>query len=240
MFPNVAPAQPDVSRPQRVAPLWHTVVLVLLLLFPPFMWLPLKAWFPAVHRGDIPFLHIITLQYQWILFLFMWFGLLVRETKFRTLVGTLWKTAQDALRDCGLALLFFVGSMTLVLVLYTLFGAFDRTPDKSLPQNMVELLTILPVMISAGICEETICRGYLQRQIHSLTGSIWVAIVLQAVIFSLAHGYDQTPAGYVDKLLYGVGAGLLANWRKSLLPGILSHSFQDTFAATASFLSSSL
>lgn len=235
MFQTLAPAQPDVSRPERIAPIWHTVLIVLLLLFPPYRWLPLKTWFPVVHRGDIPYFHLIELQLQWILFLIMWFGLLVRGTGFRNLIGRTWKSFKDALRDGGLALLFFVINIAVAIALFSLFGAFYKTPDDFLPQNMLELLTILPVMLSAGICEEIICRGYLQKQLHSLTGNIWFAIFLQAMVFSLAHGSDQTLPGYVDKFLYGCLAGLLANWRKSLLPGILSHSFQDSFAALGAF-----
>src|SRR5258708_22199403 len=189
MIQILAQNQPDVSRSERIAPIWHTVVLALLLLVPPYMWLPLKTWFPVIHRSDLPFFHFLTLMYQWILFVFMWLGLLAKGTKFRSLIGKLWKVPKDALRDSGWALLFFVVNMSLALALSFLYGSFYRTPDRSLPENFLELLTILPVMISAGICEEVICRGYLQKQIHSLSGNIWYAILVQSAIFSLAHGY---------------------------------------------------
>jgi uncharacterized protein len=233
MIETLAPAQPDVSRPERVAPVWHTVLMVLLFLFLPLLRFYTGGWFPVVHRSDVPFLYILALMMQWILFALMWVGLLIRGTELKSLIGRVWKTKRDFLRDGGWALLFFIASVALTLALHFAYGALERTPDRFPPQNMLELLAILPGMISAGICEEIFFRGYLQKQIHSLGGNIWYAILVQAAIFSLAHGYDQTTAGYVDKFLYGAGAGLLANWRKSLLPGIISHSFQDAFVAIA-------
>lgn len=44
--------------------------------------------------------------------------------------------------------------------------------------------------LSAGFCEELIFRGYLQRQISDLTDSAVAAVLLQALLFGLAHGYQ--------------------------------------------------
>src|SRR5215831_3509855 len=233
MTGTLATAQPDVSSPERIAPVWHTVLMILLFLLLPLLRPYTANWFTVVHRSEVPFLYILSLMMQWILFALMWVGLLIRGTGLSSLIGRVWKTKLDFLRDVRLALLFFVASLALTLALHFAYGSFEQTPPRFLPQNMLELLAILPGMISAGICEETFFRGYLQKQIHSLGGNVWYAIVVQAAIFSLAHGYDQTTAGYVDKFLYGAGAGLLANWRKSLLPGIISHSFQDALGAIA-------
>jgi hypothetical protein len=46
------------------------------------------------------------------------------------------------------------------------------------------------VAITAGICEEIVYRGYLQRQLSAFTGSLPIAVCLQAAIFGAAHLYQ--------------------------------------------------
>jgi membrane protease YdiL (CAAX protease family) len=220
-----------VVRTRLIAPVWHTAFMVLLFLVPFTNWLPLKSWFGVVQRSDVPFIYIMELQLQWIFFVLMWLGLLMRDSKFTELIGKLWKTMADGRRDCGLAVVLLLVDVALALLLSYVFGEFYRTPRHTMPRNLLDLAAILPVMISAGICEEITFRGYLQTQFHRMTGSIWVAIFLQAVIFSLAHGYDQTAAGMFSKFSYGIMTGLLAKWRGSLLPGIVSHSLMDALVA---------
>lgn len=227
--------QPRVVRPRLIAPVWHTAFIALLFLIPFSDWLPVRSWFGSIKRGDVPFFYVMELQLQWLFFVLMWFGLLMRGSKFTELIGKLWKTMADGLRDCGWAVILLLGYIATVS-LFSLLGPFYRTPDHTMPRNLLDLAAILPVMISAGICEEITFRGYLQTQLHRLTGSIWVAIFLQAVMFSLAHGYNQTAAGMLSKFSYGIMTGLLAKWRGSLLPGIVSHSLTDVLAATLAVL----
>ena len=84
----------------------------------------------------------------------------------------------------------------------------------------------MAVSLTAGFCEELIYRGYLQRQFTALTHSVAGGIVLQAIAFALSHGYQ----GWRFVLLIAVLAamlGLLANWRRSLRPGMIAHALQD-------------
>ena len=84
------------------------------------------------------------------------------------------------------------------------------------------------VSVSAGICEEIVYRGYLQRQFLALTRSSIVAVLAQAVIFGLGHAYQGAKQVVVITVL-GLLYGLLAWWRKSLRPGILAHAWSDIF-----------
>jgi membrane protease YdiL (CAAX protease family) len=66
----------------------------------------------------------------------------------------------------------------------------------------------------------------LQRQLRALTGNVWLAIVGQAAVFAVMHGYQgmqNVAIIAVLALLFGV----LAAWRRSLLPGMMSHAASD-------------
>ena len=51
-------------------------------------------------------------------------------------------------------------------------------------------------------------------------------IVLQGVVFGLAHAY-QGPIQIIVIVVFGCMFGLLAHWRKSLRPGMTAHFLQD-------------
>lgn len=88
---------------------------------------------------------------------------------------------------------------------------------------------------TGGFCEELIFRGYLTRQFHAWTGSNVLAILLQGVLFGLAHGYYEKVMVLI--MIQGWLLGLLAYWRKSLRPGMLAHGLQDAIGGVAGFLS---
>lgn len=80
--------------------------------------------------------------------------------------------------------------------------------------------------ITAGICEEAVYRGYLQKQFVALTKSVPGGIVLSALAFGAAHSYQ----GFAKASLIGVmGAmgGTLAYWCGSVRPGMIAHAVQD-------------
>ncbi len=54
--------------------------------------------------------------------------------------------------------------------------------------------------LTAGICEEILFRGYLQRQFIAMTGNPALGILLSAVIFGGAHVYQ----GAKQAILLGV------------------------------------
>ncbi len=91
-----------------------------------------------------------------------------------------------------------------------------------LPGTPAERVAWVLVAVTVGFCEEVIYRGYLQTQLTAFTGRASVAVVLQAVLFGIAHG-DQGLAVVVRFALYGVLFGALARWRRSLIPGIAAH-----------------
>jgi len=133
-----------------------------------------------------------------------------------------------------------LGAYAIIWVLQNLLG-FPPT-DVS---GFVFLLTGNPVMYfwyvipvawgSAAIGEELLCRGYLLYRLEELTGT-WVAIVLQAFIFSLAHFY-QGITGFVGIFVLALVFGAIYfRSGRNLLPLILAHGLIDTMAITAIYL----
>jgi membrane protease YdiL (CAAX protease family) len=76
--------------------------------------------------------------------------------------------------------------------------------------------------LSAGICEEIVFRGYLQRQLAAISGSISLAILGQAIAFGVAHGYEGVGA-VIRIMVYGLAIGILAQWRGNIRAGVLAH-----------------
>ncbi len=92
------------------------------------------------------------------------------------------------------------------------------------PRGIAE--ATLWVSISAGISEELVFRGYLQRQLTAFTGRTSVATFLQVAVFGIAHGY-QSISSCLTIAIYGALFTLLALWRKSLRPGMIAHAGTD-------------
>ena len=84
----------------------------------------------------------------------------------------------------------------------------------------------LLLTLTAGICEELIFRGYLYKHFAAITGSLLAGLVLQGILFGAAHGY-QGPKYMLIIAIYGCLFGLLAQWRRSLRPGMMAHFLQD-------------
>ena len=82
--------------------------------------------------------------------------------------------------------------------------------------------------LTAGFCEEAIFRGYLQKQFHALTGSAAIAVLAQAILFGIAHGYQGLKNVIVITVL-GLLYGLLALARGILRPGMIAHVWSDVY-----------
>jgi membrane protease YdiL (CAAX protease family) len=146
------------------------------------------------------------------------------------LIGGRWRHAGDIVRDVSLGAGLWLLWKGLSEVIVRVAGPGQAASiDSLLPRNALEIALWIPLSITAGISEEIVFRGYFQRQFTALTRNRWLAVVLQAVLFGVSHGY-QGVAASVMIALYGGLFGLLAVWRGSLRPGILAHSMTDILA----------
>ena len=215
-----------------VAPAWHTVALVTL-----FLVLTLAgAFFQRHARTDpgmlrqhpqvVP-LYLSLIAIEWGLVVYVWRGGLRRTgTKLIELIGGRWTSARDVLVDAALALGLW-GSWTLLQTSWFrwLGPSHAASIQTLLPRHALEILLWIPVSASAGFCEELVFRGYFQKQ-FAFTHSKWIALLLQALLFGISHGYQGIEA-CLRIAVFGALYGLLALWRKSLRPGMLAHAWSD-------------
>ena len=110
--------------------------------------------------------------------------------------------------------------------LFRLLGTWKSNTGFLLPATSLESVLWVAVSATAGICEEFVFRGYLQRQLWSLTRSVPAALFLQSVIFGAAHIYQGWKPALVT-MIYGLVFGALFAWRRSIVPGAMAHVVVD-------------
>jgi membrane protease YdiL (CAAX protease family) len=173
--------------------------------------------------------YALTLLFEWLLFAFVVVGVRRFGAPVLIVLGDHWHSLRQFLRDIGIAVGFWIIATALLWVFGWLLRITELNSDVQfeLPHRGIELTLWLALSVTAGICEETIFRGYLQRQFLALTKSVPTAISFSAAAFGAAHAYQ----GFRMVLLitlYGAMFGILAHWRRSVRPGMIAHAWQDS------------
>ena len=173
--------------------------------------------------------YLLTLFFEWLLFIFVVVGVRRSGAPVRFVLGDRWQSVRQVLRDIGIAAAFWLVSAGILLVLAWLLRVARHRPNMEfiLPHGGVELAVWIALSITAGICEETVFRGYLQRQFIALTKSVPAGILLSAAAFGAAHAYQGIRL-VILIALYGAMFGILAHWRGSVRPGMIAHAWQDS------------
>jgi membrane protease YdiL (CAAX protease family) len=112
-----------------------------------------------------------------------------------------------------------------------LFGKMTDGHSLPLPSTRLQLFAFLPLALTAGTCEEIVFRGYLLQQFTTLTSSRFAATLVQAALFSFAHGFNQPFAGLVQKFLLGLLFAAVVHRRRSLIPAMVAHVLLDVTGA---------
>jgi uncharacterized protein len=225
---TATPAQPDQPGLRAIAPVWHTVV-VLLVLFALSALSIRQQGLPSIGRahGHVSS-YVFVMAFEWLLTAFIWLGIRRRGMRLRDLIGGSWPSVRAVLRDLGIAVLYLIAAN---LVLSALGFLLKATPSPGLrnifPNGLPEVVLYVMLALTAGICEEILFRGYLQRQFAALTKSASAGLILQGLAFGAAHGYQGKKYMFII-VVYGCLFGLLASWRRSLRPGMTAHFVQDT------------
>jgi uncharacterized protein len=162
------PTQPAAPAKQLLAPVWHTVVIVLVILG--------NSYFAAgrlsaniQHRGRI-LLYLSTLVWQLVLLGLVWAGLRLRKTRLRDVIGGRWNSVEAFLLDVAIAAGFWIvsaailaaGKFALGLASTDVTHNMDevkRTIGPIGPQTPAELAVFVVLAVFAGILEEIIFRG---------------------------------------------------------------------------------
>lgn len=232
---STAPVERENASGRRLlAPLWHTALLIAILLLTSAggAWLQSRPvagpGLAAQHRGAIG-VYLSALVLDWLLFYYVWAFTSKRGTPLRELVGGKWSSLRGIALDFGIALPFWVVWDFTAQGVHRLLGPDSaKSVDILLPQTLLEIVVWIAVSMTAGFCEEAVFRGYLQKQFQALTGSAAVGVALQSVLFGIAHGYQGVKNVVVITVLGGL-YGVLAHWRKNLRPGMIAHAWADVY-----------
>jgi uncharacterized protein len=196
----------------------------------------------ASHSKAIP-IYLTAAFMDWALLYYCWVTVHHSGGNLRTLSGGRWTSWKDVLIDVGIALPFWIlwtGAAYGVhrLLALRLFGAGAgsvKTVDSLLPQSALEIVVWIGTSITAGICEEMTFRGFLQRQLHALSGNIGLAVVGQGVVFGLFHSYQGWTNVVVISVL-GTLYGALAAWRGNLRANMIAHAWGDIWEGWLKFV----
>ncbi len=221
------------SKPIRVAPLWHSLGLLVLLLsislgFFRMQSASLGSGMPGEHQWGNATLYLAIIASEWALCLYIWLGGRIRGAiPMGDLIGGRWGNMKAVLRDIAVAAVFWLVWAAAAAGVGFLLKPGRSEPTAFLnPNGAVEVTLWVMMSITAGFCEELVYRGYLQKQVLALTGSAALAVLVQAVIFGAGHWYQGGKKVILITVLGGL-FGLLAQWRKSLRPGMISHAWED-------------
>ncbi len=185
----------------------------------------------ASGAGHHVLLYIQTFAFEWILVAYLAWGVRRRGIPLAAIFGERWAGPLELFRDIRVAAIYWVVSLIALGLIGHAMGITDQRENVRflLPDGPLEIALWIVLCVTAGICEEAIFRGYLQRQFLAFTGSAPAAIALSAIVFGAGHIY-QGYRGAVLIACYGAMFGILAHWRRSVRPGMLAHAWQDTLS----------
>jgi membrane protease YdiL (CAAX protease family) len=189
----------------------------------------------ASHSQAIP-IYLTAIVMDWVLFYYCWVGVHRRGGSLWSLSGGRWTSWRGVAVDLGIALPFWIVWEGAAYAVATLLGPSSaKSVENLLPRSLPEILLWIATCVTAGICEEMAFRGYLQRQLHALGGSIAAAVAGQGVVFGVFHGY-QGWRNVITISVLGVLFGLLADWRKNLRANMIVHAWADLWEGWLKFL----
>lgn len=116
-------------------------------------------------------------------------------------------------------------------------GSFLPTDPNELSTSTNEItstVVVLGIVILLttplqAIGEEYAFRGYAMQAFGALSRRPWLAIVLSAVLFALAHGIQNAPL-FLDRLTFGLMAGYVVYRTGGLEAGVAMHVWNNLIA----------
>ena len=230
--PRSAIATAPSGNSVTVAPGWHTAVLVALYLSVAFVGLLRSNQSVPTSPPHVDVDRVVGSYVPLILVQIVSIAYVARIGRprgtLKSLIGTRWDSVRRGAEDLAIAFLGWLAITAIEIVWAHLFASVGAAGSVRtlLPQSPSERAMWIVVAACVGFGEEVVFRGYLQTQFAAITGRVSLAIVLQAMVFGLAHG-DQGAAGAARAAIYAVGFGVMAQRRRSLVPGIACHVWTD-------------
>ena len=218
--------EPQLNSFRPIAPAWHTVLVLVLITAQ-----ALRGWLRADHMRALADLnrtgmYVRTMVSEWLVLGLVLVGVWLGGSSLFTVLGDRWRSVSQFLQDAGIGVLFLIASIMVTSILGSHSHAADQSTQFLLPQSTIERALWVLLSITAGICEEAVYRGYLQKQCIALTKSVPAGIIVPALFFGAAHSY-QGFAKAAAIAVMGATGGILAYWRRSVRPGMIAHTLQD-------------
>lgn len=211
----------------------HTLFLLLVLAGVAYLgYLAVRS--PAAVTSNRVVTYSLTAAWEWAAFGYIYWGLRRRGKSLRDIAGDRWKSVAEFFMDVALSFGFWISSLIILYIVARLVHAAgaQETARSIAPRNLVETLLWIGLSITAGICEETIFRGYFQRQFAAWTRNPVAGVVVSAALFGAGHIYQGGRATIVIGV-YGLLFGILAETRSNLRPGIIVHAWHDSITGLA-------
>jgi len=221
-------AQSQVGQEQfATAPIWHTCCVLALLTASSGLLAFVHLGSASAKLGHLSLFVIVTLM-EWVVFAFsLWNSSVV----FVEFVKRAARAPRSLLLDIPVALLLSAITFVVALILARVLGQSGWASVQGMrPNNGFEIAAWIVMAISAGICEETVFRGYLQRQISFFSGRVSIGIFGQAAVFGLCHAYQgwkNMVLIFVLGCIYGVSVVV----RRGLRANMIAHAGVDILAA---------
>jgi membrane protease YdiL (CAAX protease family) len=111
-------------------------------------------------------------------------------------------------------------------------GFLQILAERILPRTGIERLPYFALAVTAGLCEEFLYRGFAMAALRRAGLTVWVVVLVSAVLFGMAHLY-QGRAGLVSTMLVGAVFGSARIAYHSLIPMIAWHATLDAVAGLA-------
>jgi uncharacterized protein len=224
-------AQSASDRYPHVASPIHTILVLAALGGWTFLANLLSDQMRAAANPNRVLVYLVTIFVEWLFFVLVVAGVRRSGASVLLVLGDHWHSARQVLRDIGIAVGFWVVALALLWVFARLLhiDAQGRNLQFIFPRGGTEITLWIALSVTAGICEETIFRGYLQRQLMALTQSAPAGILLSAAAFGTAHMYQGFRLVILISL-FGAMFGILAYWRRSVRPGMFVHAWHDSLS----------
>jgi len=214
---------------QLIASPWHTLIVVVIAL--------LNAYRASIYAAQArtglgtsrSYLYLRIIAFEFAVLAVVALGLWLRDSSLQNILGERWRSMGQMLRDLGIGVALWFVAIIVVSVLSSHSGPADGTIAFLLPQTPMEMMLWVLVSSVAGISEEAIYRGYLQRQFTALTQSVPAGVLISAAIFGGVHAYQ----GWSRAVVIAISAilfGAVAHWRGTVRPGMFAHGLQDEIA----------
>ena len=160
------PARPVRQRYPLIASPWHTLLVLALQGF--------VAYRGMAHAIDANLdriaLYERTILSEWLVLALVLIGVWRHGSSLHSVLGERWGSWRRFFRDLGIGVIFLIIAIIVGSVLSQ--GIEHSSARAILPHTRTELLLWIALSLTAGICEEALYRGYLQRQFITMTRNV--------------------------------------------------------------------